>query len=76
VLHTDDLVSGDNSFFVATGITDGELLRGVRYTAGGARTQSLVMRSKSGTIRSVDSSHVVEKVQRAAGLAQAGGSTT
>jgi fructose-1,6-bisphosphatase II len=76
VLHTDDLVSGDNSFFVATGITDGELLRGVRYTAGGARTQSLVMRSKSGTIRSVDSSHVVEKVQRAAGLAQAGGSAT
>src|SRR6478735_7047889 len=50
VLHTDELVKGDNTFFVATGITDGYLLRGVRYTASGASTQSIVMRSKSGTI--------------------------
>ena len=50
VLHIDDLVRGD-VFFVATGITDGELLRGVRYSAGGCTTQSLVMRSRSGTIR-------------------------
>jgi fructose-1,6-bisphosphatase II len=65
VLHTDDLVAGDNTFFVATGITDGYLLRGVRYTTGGAQTQSIVMRSKSGTIRLVESSHILEKVQRA-----------
>jgi fructose-1,6-bisphosphatase II len=65
VLHTDDLVSGDNTFFVATGITDGYLLRGVRYTAAGANTQSIVMRSKSGTVRVVESTHVLEKVQRA-----------
>jgi fructose-1,6-bisphosphatase II len=65
VLHTDDLVGGDNTFFVATGITDGYLLRGVRYTATGAQTQSIVMRSKSGTIRVVESTHVLEKVQRA-----------
>ena len=64
VLHTDDLVRGDNTFFVATGITDGYLLRGVRYTAGGASTQSIVMRSKSGTTRVVESTHVLEKVQR------------
>jgi hypothetical protein len=51
VLTTDDLVTGDDCFFVATGITDGELLRGVRYRAGGATTHSLVMRSRSGTIR-------------------------
>src|SRR2546428_10354180 len=43
VLHTDDLVSGQNTFFIATGITDGDLLRGVRYYAGGASTRSLVM---------------------------------
>jgi fructose-1,6-bisphosphatase II len=63
VLHTDDLVAGDNTFFVATGISDGDLLRGVRYTSNGARTQSLVMRSRSGTIRSVESAHVLSKVQ-------------
>jgi fructose-1,6-bisphosphatase II len=64
VLHTDDLVAGDNTFFVATGISDGELLRGVRYSSDGARTQSLVMRSRSGTIRQVDSTHSLSKVQR------------
>jgi fructose-1,6-bisphosphatase II len=57
VLSTDDLVSGENCFFVATGITDGELLRGVRYRAGSVTTHSLVMRSKSGTIRTIDSFH-------------------
>jgi fructose-1,6-bisphosphatase II len=62
VLHTDDLVTGDNTFFVATGITDGELLRGVRYSPRGAQTESIVMRSRSGTIRSVRSSHSLEKV--------------
>jgi fructose-1,6-bisphosphatase II len=63
VLYTDDLVKGDNVFFVATGITDGELLRGVRYRAETATTQSLVMRSKSGTIRQIDSTHRLSKLR-------------
>ena len=63
VLLTDDLVRGDNVFFAATGITDGELLRGVRYRGGGASTQSLVMRSRSGTIRTVTSEHQLVKLR-------------
>ncbi|HYG94483.1 MAG TPA: class II fructose-bisphosphatase [Nocardioides sp.] len=63
VLTTDDLVTGDDCFFVATGITDGELLRGVRYRAGGAVTQSLVMRSRSGTIRTITSEHQLQKLR-------------
>jgi fructose-1,6-bisphosphatase II len=63
VLTTDDLVEGDNTFFVATGITGGELLRGVRYRSGGADTHSLVMRSRSGTIRDVQSRHSLHKVR-------------
>jgi fructose-1,6-bisphosphatase II len=63
VLGTDDLVTGDDCFFVATGITDGELMRGVRYRAGGATTHSLVMRSRSGTIRSITSDHRLEKLR-------------
>jgi fructose-1,6-bisphosphatase II len=57
VLTTDDLVAGDDVFFAATGVTDGDLLRGVRYWGDGASTQSLVMRSKSGTIRIIDATH-------------------
>jgi fructose-1,6-bisphosphatase II len=63
VLHTDDLITGDDCFFVATGITDGELMRGVRYRAGGATTHSLVMRSRSGTIRSITSEHRLQKLR-------------
>jgi fructose-1,6-bisphosphatase II len=63
VLTTDDLVQGDNCFFAATGITDGELLQGVHYDARGATTQSLVMRSKSGTVRRVDARHPLHKLQ-------------
>jgi fructose-1,6-bisphosphatase II len=63
VLSTDDLVTGDDCFFVATGITDGELMRGVRYRAGGATTHSLVMRSRSGTIRSITSEHKLQKLR-------------
>jgi fructose-1,6-bisphosphatase II len=63
VLLTDDLVTGDDVFFVATGITDGELMRGVRYRAGGASTHSLVMRSRSGTIRSITSDHKLQKLK-------------
>ncbi|MDO7868365.1 class II fructose-bisphosphatase [Nocardioides jiangxiensis] len=57
VLHTDDLVAGDDCFFAATGITDGELMKGVRYRHGGAATDSLVMRSRSGTIRRITSEY-------------------
>jgi fructose-1,6-bisphosphatase II len=62
VLTTDDLVRGENAFFVATGVTTGDLLRGVRYQDGGAYTQSIVMRSKSGTVRVIDSWHRLEKL--------------
>jgi len=62
VLGCDDLVRGNNVFFVATGVTDGELLQGVRYRGGGATTHSLVMRSKSGTIRYVESQHRIRKL--------------
>jgi fructose-1,6-bisphosphatase II len=67
VLHIDDLVTGD-VYFVATGITDGELLRGVRYRADGCTTQSLVMRSRSGTIRSIESLHSLEKLEQYAAV--------
>ncbi|MFJ9388505.1 class II fructose-bisphosphatase [Nocardioides sp. NPDC101246] len=64
VLHTDDLVTGDDCFFVATGITDGDLMRGVQYLPHGAIvTDSLVMRSRSGTIRKVTSEHQLAKLQ-------------
>lgn len=63
VLGTDDLVTGDDCFFVATGITDGDLMRGVRYAGGGATTHSLVMRSRSGTIRSITSEHRLQKLR-------------
>ena len=62
VLTTDDLVGGDNCFFAATGITDGELLTGVRYDHFGASTQSLVTRSKSGTVRLVEARHPLHKL--------------
>ncbi|HKN89205.1 MAG TPA: class II fructose-bisphosphatase [Acidimicrobiia bacterium] len=64
VLTLDDLVSGEDVFFAATGITDGELLRGVRFRGDGATTQSLVMRSKSGTIRKMDATHRWKKLMR------------
>ena len=63
VLLTDDLVRGDNVFFCATGITDGALLRGVHYRTGGATTQSIVMRSKSGTVRLIDGYHRLAKLR-------------
>lgn len=63
VLFTEDLVSGENVFFCATGVTDGDLLRGVRYFGGGASTQSIVMRSKSGTVRMIDAYHRLTKLR-------------
>jgi fructose-1,6-bisphosphatase II len=68
VLSTDDLVAGDNCFFAATGITDGDLLRGVHYDARGASTQSLVMRSKSGTVRRIDALHRLHKLREFASV--------
>ncbi|MCG8919971.1 class II fructose-bisphosphatase [Actinokineospora sp. PR83] len=63
VLLTDDLVRGDNVFFCATGVTDGDLLRGVHYRSGGCTTQSIVMRSKSGTLRMIDGFHRLTKLR-------------
>ncbi len=68
VLSTDDLVRGDEAFFVATGITDGELMRGVRYRAGGCTTESLVMRARSGTIRLISSEHQLAKLRTFASI--------
>ena len=63
MLDTNTLVTGDDCFFVATGITDGELMRGVRYRGNGATTHSLVMRSRSGTIRSITAEHSLSKLR-------------
>lgn len=63
VLTADDLVSSDDVFLAATGITDRELLSGVRYSRGGASTHSLVVRSQSGTIRSIKSEHALSKLR-------------
>jgi fructose-1,6-bisphosphatase II len=62
VLTTSDLVTGDNIFFCATGITDGELLHGVRYRPEGQVTNSIVMRGKTGTIRDIRSEHRIDKL--------------
>lgn len=64
VLCLDNLVNSDNVFFAATGITRGELLDGVQYHGGGAHTSSIVMRSKSGTIRRIESTHRWDKLMR------------
>jgi fructose-1,6-bisphosphatase II len=69
VLNLEDLVHSDNCFFAATGVTDGELLRGVRYDSQGASTDSLVMRSKSGTVRRIDARHRLKKLARYASVA-------
>jgi fructose-1,6-bisphosphatase II len=67
VLDADRLVSGDDVFFAATGVTDGELLQGVRYTAGKASTESLVTRSRSGTVRTVRARHDQAKLREVTG---------
>ncbi|MDO4761344.1 MAG: class II fructose-bisphosphatase [Corynebacterium sp.] len=63
VLSTHDLVASDNCYFVATGVTNGDMLRGVSYRKNGATTRSLVMRSKSGTVRFIESVHKLAKLQ-------------
>ena len=67
VLATDDLVAGEDVFVAATGVTDGALLHGVRYTAGGAETASIVMRSRSGTVRRIEATHRWGKLEGIAG---------
>jgi len=67
VLTVDDLVGGDNVFFAATGVTTGALLRGVRYEPRGAVTDSIVMRSRSGTVRRVEARHAFEKLEHLSG---------
>ena len=64
VLTTDDLVEGENVFFAATGITDGALLRGVRFSPVGATTESIVMRAHSGTVRLIHGEHRVGKLRQ------------
>ncbi|MCC7366103.1 MAG: class II fructose-bisphosphatase [Dehalococcoidia bacterium] len=67
VLTIDDLVQSDDVFFAATGVTSGDLLRGVEYVAGGATSESLVMRSRSGTIRRIQTEHHWRKLQALSG---------
>jgi fructose-1,6-bisphosphatase II len=67
VLKTDDLVGGENIFVAATGVTDGALLNGVRFSKDGAVTDSIVMRSRSGTVRRVEAYHHLEKLSRLSG---------
>ncbi len=57
ILTQDDLVRSDDCFFSATGVTDGDVLQGVRYEGNGATTESLVMRTRSGTVRRISSRH-------------------
>ena len=69
VLTTDDLVGSQNVFFAATGVTTGALLSGVRYTREGARTDSIVMRSRSGTVRRIEATHAFHKLEEISNLA-------
>jgi fructose-1,6-bisphosphatase II len=67
VLQTSDLVRSDNVFVAATGVTTGALLRGVEYTRDGAVTSSLVVRSRSGTVRRIEAEHRLEKLREFTG---------
>jgi fructose-1,6-bisphosphatase II len=69
VLTTDDLVGSQNVFFAATGVTTGALLTGVRYTRDGALTDSIVMRSRSGTVRRIEATHAFQKLEEISNLA-------
>src|SRR6266496_2350752 len=68
VLMTNDLVAGEDIFVAATGVTSGSLLRGVRYLPNGAITDSIVMRSRSGTSRRIEATHALDKLQALTGL--------
>jgi fructose-1,6-bisphosphatase II len=69
VLTIDDLVKSDDVMFACTGVTTGDLLKGIEYVAGGARSESLVMRSRSGTVRRIQTDHHWRKLQRIDGVA-------
>ena len=75
VLTQDDLVHSDDCFFSATGVTDGDLLKGVQYSGGGATTQSIVMRSKSGTVRMIEAYHRLAKLNEYSSVDFTGDST-
>ena len=64
ILTMDDLVSSEDVFFTATGITDGELLKGVRYFGNGASTDSLVVRGLTGTVRQIRATHQIDKLRQ------------
>lgn len=64
VYRTEDLISSDDVFFAATGVSSGELLKGVQYFQGRAKTQSIAMRSRSGTIRWIDSTHNLSRLDK------------
>jgi fructose-1,6-bisphosphatase II len=64
VYRTEDLISSDDVFFAATGVSSGDLLKGVRYYSGGAQTQSLAMRGRSGTIRQIDAWHNFDRLNK------------
>jgi fructose-1,6-bisphosphatase II len=68
VYKTEDLIDSDDVFFAATGVSTGELLRGVHYFSGGARTQSIAMRGRSGTIRWIDSYHNFDRLNKLYGI--------
>jgi fructose-1,6-bisphosphatase II len=67
ILTTNDLVAGEDVFVAATGVTTGSLLRGVRYLPNGAITDSIVMRSRSGTVRRVEATHALDKLEALTG---------
>jgi fructose-1,6-bisphosphatase II len=67
ILFTDDLVEGDDVFVAATGVTTGALLRGVRYVRGGAITDSIALRSRSGTVRRIEARHQLSKLEQFTG---------
>jgi fructose-1,6-bisphosphatase II len=68
ILTTDDLVASEDVFFAATGVTEGDILRGVRYRGDGASTETLVMRGKTGTIRRISATHKWQKLMRYSAL--------
>src|SRR4029453_12137634 len=68
VLNTEELVSGDNVFFSATGVTDGDLLNGVHFYSGGSAPQSIVMRAKSGTVRIIEAYHRLSKLNESSAI--------
>ncbi|MGH2820734.1 MAG: fructose-bisphosphatase class II, partial [Actinomycetota bacterium] len=69
VISTDDFVSGEDVFFAATGITDGDFVKGVRYRGSNAITQSIVMRSRSGTVRLIEALHARQKLRKISSIA-------